>query len=441
MSVLRQFTLAIGSSILASWIVLVLTQHDLYTALFGGWYKILALVSPLVAALLSPYIGNVVELKWNWIVLFWFGIFMILHGTGVMYSFFIKLVSSQLIRRVLPIIGVLCDFDNLRSRDTRVNVPIDLNGVTLLNRLREIVRNKCILRLVRVSGATMKEQVNAFMFRTFIHMFRAIVNPYGGVYPEIDVRNLRNFHEIVNYVVEGGVFVNIADIPLWWAYDVRTRVRYSLVPPEIYPGHKVVGFLKPAGKGMLALYGFSIPTEEVMFPLYYAERHPYVHTLQLFPLFISKHRRAFQGIVIFHRSRKVIENVFIDRAYPFFCSRYKPLAIAFFPKRYILSPDYIQRNIETVVPACVIPFGNGKFLVSVLFLDETAQHPNVAEELLRALLHELCYELMLRPCRILPRVILTLVVLLTATTLLIPFIVSLIGYLYTVLGISSRILQ
>ena len=54
----------------------------------------------------------------------------------------------------------------------------------------------------------------------------AVLNPYGGVYPELDLKNLSTLEKIVDYVREGAVFINVADIPSYWAYspDLHRRL-------------------------------------------------------------------------------------------------------------------------------------------------------------------------------------------------------------------------
>ncbi len=61
----------------------------------------------------------------------------------------------------------------------------------------------------------------------------AIVNPYGGVYPEHDVKTFRTLDRIFSYVNERGLFVNVADIPGYWAYS-RLLDRRIDATPAIY---------------------------------------------------------------------------------------------------------------------------------------------------------------------------------------------------------------
>jgi len=61
--------------------------------------------------------------------------------------------------------------------------------------------------------------------------FGAILNPYGGVYPEIDLKNLSTLKKILNFVREGGVFINVADVPSYWAYDQNLRRKLDITSP------------------------------------------------------------------------------------------------------------------------------------------------------------------------------------------------------------------
>lgn len=57
-----------------------------------------------------------------------------------------------------------------------------------------------------------------------------IVNPYGGVYPESDISNLVSLDSIFLFVRNGGVYLNIADIPFYYAYDKNLQRRIDTTP-------------------------------------------------------------------------------------------------------------------------------------------------------------------------------------------------------------------
>ena len=63
--------------------------------------------------------------------------------------------------------------------------------------------------------------------------FVAIVNPYGGVYPERDTNSLLTISRIFNYVERGGLFVNVADIPGYYVFDPKLKIRHD-AGPRIY---------------------------------------------------------------------------------------------------------------------------------------------------------------------------------------------------------------
>jgi hypothetical protein len=59
----------------------------------------------------------------------------------------------------------------------------------------------------------------------------AILNPYGGAYPETNLRNLSELKKIIAFTGKGGVFVNIADIPTYWAYNKKLERKIDTTQP------------------------------------------------------------------------------------------------------------------------------------------------------------------------------------------------------------------
>jgi len=90
----------------------------------------------------------------------------------------------------------------------------------------------------------------------------AILNPYGGVYPESDLKDLSSFKKILDFVREGGIFINIADIPSYWAYDPKIKRKLDTTSPVFkIEGNQIVSSrpfeLTPLVKG-LGLKVFSV---------------------------------------------------------------------------------------------------------------------------------------------------------------------------------------
>lgn len=57
-----------------------------------------------------------------------------------------------------------------------------------------------------------------------------ILNPYGGTYPENNISTLESLNSIFKYVREGGTYINIADIPFYYAYDKNLGRRIDTTP-------------------------------------------------------------------------------------------------------------------------------------------------------------------------------------------------------------------
>lgn len=57
-----------------------------------------------------------------------------------------------------------------------------------------------------------------------------VINPYGGVYPEKNASTLQSFNNIFEYVRNGGKYLNIADIPFYYAFDEFLKRRIDTTP-------------------------------------------------------------------------------------------------------------------------------------------------------------------------------------------------------------------
>lgn len=75
--------------------------------------------------------------------------------------------------------------------------------------------------------------------------FVAILNPYGAVYPEVDLKNFSTLNKILHFVKEGGVFVNIADIPSYYAYDLKIKRRLDLTQAIYLSQNNQVTVVRP----------------------------------------------------------------------------------------------------------------------------------------------------------------------------------------------------
>lgn len=61
----------------------------------------------------------------------------------------------------------------------------------------------------------------------------AVLNPYGEVYPEVDVKENISIQKIFSYVKNGGLFINVADVPLYYAYNSMLRRFVDTTEPVV----------------------------------------------------------------------------------------------------------------------------------------------------------------------------------------------------------------
>jgi hypothetical protein len=64
-----------------------------------------------------------------------------------------------------------------------------------------------------------------------LEKFVAVLNPYGSVYPERDLKNFSTMNKMLDFVKEGGTFINIADIPFYYAYDQKLNRKLDTTAP------------------------------------------------------------------------------------------------------------------------------------------------------------------------------------------------------------------
>ena len=77
----------------------------------------------------------------------------------------------------------------------------------------------------------LKLKVREISANTNFDQYLIVLNPYGGVYPEADLKDLTTLNRIFAYVENGGTFVNVADVPGFWAYSPLLRRKVHATPP------------------------------------------------------------------------------------------------------------------------------------------------------------------------------------------------------------------
>jgi len=78
-------------------------------------------------------------------------------------------------------------------------------------------------------GALIKEAAKAENKRIRIKLinakssfssFHVIINPYGGNFPEINFNEYTVYNKLLDYIKKGGFFVNVADIPTYFSFNI-----------------------------------------------------------------------------------------------------------------------------------------------------------------------------------------------------------------------------
>ncbi len=82
--------------------------------------------------------------------------------------------------------------------------------------------------------------------------YSAVINPFGEVYPEIDIKKKVIFSIIEDYIFTGGIFVCAGGFPLFYGWDVKNKgEKIPLVEGEVYLPSKI------------GLYGDAVYVEEM----------------------------------------------------------------------------------------------------------------------------------------------------------------------------------
>lgn len=194
----------------------------------------------------------------------------------------------------------------------------------------------------------------------------AILNPYGGVYPEHDVKTFKTLNKIFDYVNKGGVFVNVADIPGYWSYNLLLKRRLDATPP---------------------IYGVDrTPNGQIsIIPIRPFDLTPFMEKL---------------GLRVFN-----IENATISKWKVEFEDRYNMLLEGVDEIR-VDRATVVERNVRPVIkpkrdggtnltPLFLAGYGNGEFLISQVFINK--DHPQNSK--MKEIVVKIMIEVIKEKCR------------------------------------------
>ena len=183
----------------------------------------------------------------------------------------------------------------------------------------------------------------------------AILNPYGGSYPENDIRNFETLKNIFDYVKKGGLFVNVADIPGYWAYNPLLKRRLDATRPIYSIG------ITPEGKEFyraIRLFELTPFMERLGLRVFNTEKDDK----------LSKWDVSLKGK--FNKEKQNIGEIRVHRVV------------------------VVERNVETIIepkdektPIFIVNYGEGVFLISLVFFNkEYPQNYKIKEMLAKIII-------------------------------------------------------
>jgi len=284
---------------------------------------------------------------WSWLIFFLLFLFSIIFGFNI-DQFLKHWYRIRRRKRVLRI-GILNDM-GWESQNEEIKTYTNICPQAWKKELEELGKGKKI----DVKLITCKEPLESYT---------VVINPYGEVYPEYELGELGTLRKILEYVRGGGLFVNIAGIPCYYAFSPLLKKRVDLAFRDSPYTYERVS----TNKGDLFIPAFKYPlfdstplakeldliirgTEET--PAFNWDLRPSENFKEIFP--------EIRGIKV-HRVAIVEKNV-------------KPVVE---PRVYVNGPG-IRKGSST--PIFYLPYGNGGFLISLIFID---QHPEDVQNKLK----------------------------------------------------------
>lgn len=176
MNVVRTTTLAIGASLIGSSLFIVLAKPDVLSSI--------ALVM---------------------------GVVFLLHGTGFLQEYIVE-KFLRWYRTKKPVIAIINDL----PWSEYGHVWSKMEPREWLLRINNAIRSQF--------GKAKLSEIRRPWTRWLLDRYSIILNPYGPKYPETDIENLTVMRSILHYVREGGMFVNVADMPFFFPYDKEKEI-------------------------------------------------------------------------------------------------------------------------------------------------------------------------------------------------------------------------
>ncbi|OQX50360.1 MAG: hypothetical protein B5M53_12630 [Candidatus Cloacimonas sp. 4484_209] len=293
MNVIRTTTLAIGASLIGSSLFIFLAKPDALSLI------ILAM-----------------------------GVMSLLHGTGFLQEFIVRKILRWCGTKK-PVIGIVNDlpWSPRPEKGTYAWAWSKMEPGEWYSKIDNAIKKS------KINAKPKLIKITTPLRRWFLDRYLVIVNPYGSVYPEVDIKELTIWKSILYYVLHGGRFVNVADIPFYWAYDPKREIRYEMVKYF----HQYVPMYKRSSDDVLHPVSGGIISFD------------YLDSVAINRgVVVGKVEKGERKIEVNHVKSMVEE---------------------------------LEWDGKLVTPFCSIYFGKGKFLVSLAFLEYDKQQEDIREKI------------------------------------------------------------
>ena len=277
---------------------------------------------------------------------------LILYGTGIFSLIWYRLKLWWRKGKMSGVIkvGILSDM-GWEQEDNQIHSWTDIRPEEWKKEIEKLSRDSKVI--IKVKLINVEEDFDSYV---------AILNPYGGVYPEYNLKNFETLNKIFNYVNEGGLFVNVADIPGYWAYNPKLRRRLTATPPiygveRLQDGRMSINalisfvlapFMKELGLNVIDTKGLRFDSWDIEFE--------------------NKFNEFNEGVdrLIVYRAVVVEKNV-----------------------ETIIKPKNVT-GIGEMTPFCFVNYGEGRFLMLLLVMEEKfSENMKMKEVLVKILIDEL----------------------------------------------------
>lgn len=299
-------------------------------------------------------------------VLLSIGILFLLHGTGFLDEYALRKML-RCFREKWPAIAIIGDLPwapDAAEKRTHIWAWPAMNPSVWYSRIIEEAKQSNLKVAVDLI------QIKRPWTRLFLDRYNAVLNPYGSVYPEIDIKQVSVLNTILDYVLSGGLFINVADIPFYWAYDPEREVLYDLVKYT----HQYVPFEYESNDCVLRLKSGHIksfgPFPETPFLTELK-----INVINTETIINRKIEPNYSTLKVKEQSFHVkdLDSVAINRAVVVEKTSEYGSSLSVQTGRVQSIVEEIDRNGQALTPICYVNFGKGRFLVSLVFLDYEKQ--------------------------------------------------------------------